>query len=66
MHSDKCRMLNNVGKISDFAMNMQTFWNEGWRGNTVFLNLSRSYSDRTNIYEACEIIADGYITCTKI
>lgn len=64
-HPEKCRMLNNVGRIADFAMNMQNFWNEGWRGNTVFLNLSRSYSDRTSIYEACEIIADGYITCTK-
>lgn len=64
-HPTKCRMLNNVGRIADFAMNMQNFWNEGWRGNTVFLNLSRSYSDRTSIYEACEIIADGYITCTK-
>lgn len=64
-HPEKCVMLNNVGRISDFAQNMQNFWNTGWRGNTVFLNLSRSYSDRNNIYEACEIIADGYITCTK-
>ena len=22
-------------------------------------------SDRSNIYEACEIISDGYVTCTK-
>lgn len=65
MHPDKCVMLNNVGKISDFAMNMQTFWSNGWRGDTVFLNLSRSYCDRTQIYEAVEIISDGYITCTK-
>ena len=64
-HPAKCKMLNNVGKISDFAQNMQNFWSEGWRGDTVFLNLSRSYSDRSNIYEACEIISDGYVTCTK-
>jgi len=62
---EKAVMLNNIGKISDFAQNMHTFWNQGFRGNTVFLNLSRSYADRTNIYEAMEIIVDGYITCTK-
>lgn len=64
-HPEKCIMMNNVGKISDFAMNIQSMWTQGWRGNTVFLNLSRSYSDRTQIYEAIEMISDGYITCTK-
>lgn len=64
-HPEKAVMLNNVGKISDFAMNMQNFWNSGWRGDTVFLNLSRSYADKQHLYEALEIIADGYITCTK-
>lgn len=64
-HPEKCVMLNNIGKISDFAMNMQNFWTQGWRGNTVILNLSRSYTDRTQIYEAIEIISDGYVTCTK-
>lgn len=62
---EKAQMLNNVGRIADFAQNMQNFWSQGWRGDTVFLNLGRSYSDRTNLYEACEIIADGLITCTK-
>lgn len=64
-HPDKCIMMNNVGRISDFSMNLQNFQEKGWRGDVCFLNLSRSYSDRTNIYEACEIIKDGYITCTK-
>lgn len=64
-HPGKAVMLNNIGKISDFAMNMQNFWNNGWRGDTVFLNLSRSYADKIHLYEAMEIIADGYITCTK-
>lgn len=64
-HPAKAVMLNNVGKISDFAMNMQNFWNNGWRGDTVFMNLSRSYADKQHLYEALEIIADGYITCTK-
>lgn len=64
-HRDKCAYFNSIGKIADFAMNIQNLWNTGWRGDTIFLNLSRSYSDRTNIYEACENILDGVITCTK-
>lgn len=64
-HPKKAVFLNNVGKISDFCMNMKSFWDKGWRGDTVFLNLSRSYTDRTQIYEAIEIILDGVATCTK-
>lgn len=64
-HSSKCAYFNSIGKIADFAMNIQNLWNMGWRGDTIFMNLSRSYSDRTNIYEACENILDGVVTCTK-
>lgn len=64
-YPDKCIMFNSIGKLSDFANNMQTFYKLGWRGDTVFLNLSRAYSDRDNLYEACEQITDGFITCTK-
>jgi len=64
-HPEKCVLFNNIGKIADFAMNMKTFKKKGWRGDTVFLNLSRAYSEKTNLYEVCEIICDGYIMCTK-
>jgi len=60
----KCQIMNSIGRISSFAQNMKNFQDMGWRGNTIFLNLSRSYCDRTSIYEALEIIADGLITCT--
>lgn len=62
---EKCLMFNNVGRIADFAQNMKTALDEGWDGDTIFLNLSRSYAERTHIYEALEMIKDGYITATK-
>lgn len=46
-------------------MNLQTKRTQGWNGDTVFLNLTREYAERKHIYEALEILKDGFITCTK-
>ena len=62
---EKFKMMNNVGRIADFSQNIKNFFDSGWRGNVIFLNLSRAYADRSNIYESCEIIKDGLVTCTK-
>lgn len=65
-HPEKCKIINNVGKISDFANNVKNWQDKGWRGNTVFMNLSRTYSEKgKQIYEAIEMIIDGIVTCTK-
>lgn len=65
IHPHKAIMLNNLGKVSDFAEIVRTQEDRGWRGDTVIFNFSRDYQDRTNIYSACETVADGMITCTK-
>lgn len=64
-YPQKCTMFNNVGRVTDFANNMRNKVDAGWRGNTIFINISRSYSDRDQIYEVIEMIKDGFITLTK-
>lgn len=65
-YPDKCRMINTVGQNKDFAQNIFNFIEkENWRGNTLFINLSRSYEDKCHIYKALEDTADGCITCEK-
>lgn len=64
-YPEKFQIMNNVGKVSDFAKNMQNFQEMGWDGNVLFLNLSRDYADRAQIYNCIEMVLDGLITCTK-
>ena len=58
-------VINNVGRMADFTQGIMRELNQGWRGDTVFLNLAKNYCDRTSVYEACEMISDGLITSTK-
>lgn len=61
----KCIYISNIGKVSDFCMNVKKHQEEGWDGSCMFINLSRSHEDRDVIYNVCEIILDGEATCTK-
>ncbi|QGH73298.1 MAG: Rep protein [Virus sp. ctgoX21] len=64
-YPEKCTMFNQIGKVSDFAMNIRSEQLAGWRGDTCFINLSRDYSDKDHIYQALEMIKDRFVTCTK-
>lgn len=65
LYPEKYYIFNSIGKISDFANNISNMLDSGFDGNTVFINLSRSYADRTALYEAIEILKDGFVTGTK-
>jgi len=64
-HVDKCTVFNSIGRVADFAQNVKNYVDAGWRGNTMFFNLARKYSDKEAIYEVLEMVSDGHITSTK-
>lgn len=65
-HPEKIVAFNAIGKIADFNNNIKTHIEKNnWKGDTIFFNLSRSYAERDNIYEAAEIVKDGFGTATK-
>lgn len=64
-HPNKTIYLNNVGQIRDFCQNLKIYHEQMWEGDTMILNFTRNFHDKTHIYQACEMTLDKFITCTK-
>lgn len=58
-------IFNNIGRISDFTMNIQQWKSIGWKSEGMIFDFARDYQDKSVIYSALEIAIDGRATATK-
>lgn len=57
--------VNLCGRVIDFAQNFHRKLSEGWSGDTIFMNMTKTKEDSKSIYEVLECIKDGEFTSTK-
>lgn len=65
LEGEKYTIMNNIGQVKDFIMNLKSIMDAGWDGDTIILNLVRDYQDKDHIYTALETVIDGFATATK-
>lgn len=67
-HPEKYCWINCEGTVNDIMHVFCKEINNGWRGNTIFINLAKSATSRSEmgqVYKLIENIKDGRISTTK-